>query len=663
MPPKVSVLMAVYNGQAYVREAIDSILDQTFTDFEFLIVDDGSTDETTAILETYSDSRIKRLRNAKNIGLTKSLNIGLNEACGEFVARMDADDASLPTRLEMQLECLESDLDLGVVGSEMDVIGDRGVRVGGFGGPLVHGMIVWRLLFERPLAHPTVMMRRSAVTAVGGYNEEFTVAQDYELWTRLIFVTRFANLPEVLVRYRTHPGAVSRQRSREQTENVLRARQVFLTRILGKPVSLPVLRCLQQLKASGGPISNLQARQAVSLLMQSYRKMEQLELIKPGECEEVLSDMVDRIIQAGSASSARDQEAFRPFQRDRWYRPAVLRGRVGKAARVLRGYMDGVQRKVRIDPNRGDRAGLNASAVSVRELPRVQQTPSDIGDNRERPARGLSLVVLTYNRPAALRSMLEHLIKQDLSGIDLELILWNNSSRHVLRRSVVTKTGRLLARFDNIKVINSSDNWESRARYGIATVAANDVVMFLDDDVLLLDRQFVQYMYRTFLGLRDVDILSCWNRLWVDWSDQHLDSVGVQFSEPTAAELTETDTVGSGISMFNKRILLSPRVMQEVTYPRVATAYDLALPLIAALELGSRSYYLPSYGMLQFHRQWKKGAMMTRPGRNESRLRLHKLLLADGYIPVLAREEYPKEPHRVYAKRLARTLPVVRQAW
>ena len=663
MPPKVSVLMAVYNGQAYVREAVDSILDQTFTDFEFVIVDDGSTDETTAIIETYSDSRIKYLRNAKNMGLTKSLNIGLNETGGEFVARIDADDVSLPMRLETQLEFLESRPDLGVVGSEMDVVGDRGIRVGGFGVPRVHSMIVWRLLFERPLAHPTVMMRRSVLTEVGGYNEEFSVAQDYELWTRLVFVTRFANLPEVLVRYRTHQGAISREHGREQVENVLRARQVFLSRILGEPVAFPVLRCLEQLRASGGPISTIQASQVVSLLMQVFRKMEQLELIKPGEYEEVLSDMVARIIQAGSSSSARGQEAFRPFQRDRWYRPAVLRGRVGKAARVLRGYIDGAPGKVRIDSNRGDRAGLNASAVSVREVPRAQQTPSDIRDNGGQSARGLSLVVLTYNRPAALVSTLEHLMRQDLTGIDLELILWNNSQRQLLRRSVVTKTGRLLGRFDNIKIINSSDNWECRARYGMATVAANDVVMFLDDDILLLDRQFVQYMYRTFLGLRDVDILSCWNRLWVDWTDEHLDSVAVQFSQPTAAELTETDTVGSGISMFNKRILLSPRVMQEVTYPRVATAYDLAFPLIAALELGSRSYYLPSYGMLQFHRQWRKGAMMTRPGKNESRLRLHKLLLGDGYTPVLAREEDPEQPHRVYAKRLARTLPVLRQAW
>ncbi|MCP8319033.1 MAG: glycosyltransferase, partial [Candidatus Methylarchaceae archaeon HK01B] len=124
--PKITILMSVYNGEKYLREAIDSILNQTFKDFEFLIINDGSTDRTVEILRSYHDSRIKIITNEKNMGLTKSLNKGLKIARSEYVARMDADDISYPRRLEVQYEYMKKNPDVGIVGSWNDVIDDKG---------------------------------------------------------------------------------------------------------------------------------------------------------------------------------------------------------------------------------------------------------------------------------------------------------------------------------------------------------------------------------------------------------------------------------------------------------------------------------------------------------------------------------------------------------
>jgi len=124
--PEVTVLMSVYNGEKYLREAIDSILNQTFTDFEFLIVNDGSTDRTAEILRSYDDPRIIIINNEKNIGLTKSLNIGLRMAKGEYIARMDADDVSMPERLQKQIELLNQKKNTGLVGTYYTIINEKG---------------------------------------------------------------------------------------------------------------------------------------------------------------------------------------------------------------------------------------------------------------------------------------------------------------------------------------------------------------------------------------------------------------------------------------------------------------------------------------------------------------------------------------------------------
>ena len=147
--PQITVLMPVYNGEKYLRQAVDSILNQTFKDFEFLIINDGSTDKTLAILQEYKNKRVKIINNKKNIGLTKSLNKGLKLAKGKYIARMDADDISLSNRLRKQIDFLDKHNKIGVLGTQMKIINNSNKIVGEYKTPLCHSLIVWNFLFDR----------------------------------------------------------------------------------------------------------------------------------------------------------------------------------------------------------------------------------------------------------------------------------------------------------------------------------------------------------------------------------------------------------------------------------------------------------------------------------------------------------------------------------
>lgn len=207
--PAVSVLMTVYNGMPYLREAIESVLAQTFADFEFVIVDDGSTDGSLECIASYRDPRIRLWRNEANLGQTRSLNRGLDLLRGEYVARLDADDVCVATRLERQVEVLRARPDVAVLGTWMYDIDAQGTKTA-----LVSRRwedtgtyLAWLLLEICPLWHPTVMFRRDAVAAVGGYDETFRIAQDYDLWMRLALQRRWgAVVPEALVLCRRHGG-------------------------------------------------------------------------------------------------------------------------------------------------------------------------------------------------------------------------------------------------------------------------------------------------------------------------------------------------------------------------------------------------------------------------------------------------------------------------
>jgi hypothetical protein len=215
----VSVVMAVYNERPRLMESIQSILNQTFSDFEFIIINDGSTDGSKEMLEQFADQDDRiRLFHQKNRGLTPSLNRGLSEAQGAYVARMDGDDVSRPNRLEKQVRFLDSNPGIGIVGSWVDQMDADGESNGEWHLPTDPDLIAWELLFHNCLCHPSVMMRHSLLEELGGYANWAAQAQDYELWTRAVFESRLANLPEKLHRLRRHGDSITETKRADQLQ-------------------------------------------------------------------------------------------------------------------------------------------------------------------------------------------------------------------------------------------------------------------------------------------------------------------------------------------------------------------------------------------------------------------------------------------------------------
>ena len=237
--PLVSVLMPVYNCGPFVDEAIECILRQTFTDFEFLIVDDASTDDTWARLQKHTDSRIVLSRNAANKGLAQNLNELLAIARGEFIARMDGDDACLPERFALQVGYLRDHPDCGAVGSHYVWMDSDGRDTRAFFMPLEDSAIRAGLpLHCNTIIHATVMFRRAPLAAVGGYRPRISIAEDYDLLLRLLPVCAFGNVPRLLYRYRQHAGQVGTARRREQGAAALMTRLYAVERDVRRADSL-----------------------------------------------------------------------------------------------------------------------------------------------------------------------------------------------------------------------------------------------------------------------------------------------------------------------------------------------------------------------------------------------------------------------------------------
>ncbi|MCL1981896.1 MAG: glycosyltransferase [Clostridiales bacterium] len=215
--PQITVLMSVYNGESYLAEAVDSILGQTFSDFIFLILDDASTDATPEMLKRYAarDNRITIITNERNLGLAASLNRGISHIDTPYIARMDADDISLPERLEKQLAFIESQPETVALGSWVEAIDAAGAPVESqwfmdIRRYLDHADICKALLLgQSVLVHPSAMLRTVPLKNIGGYRACFRYAQDYDLWLRLLPIGKLAVLPETYLRYRIHAETAS----------------------------------------------------------------------------------------------------------------------------------------------------------------------------------------------------------------------------------------------------------------------------------------------------------------------------------------------------------------------------------------------------------------------------------------------------------------------
>jgi glycosyltransferase involved in cell wall biosynthesis len=238
--PLISVLMPAYNCEAYVLEAVSSILSQSFADFELLVIDDGSTDSTRKLLDSVHDPRLRLVSNERNIGLIGTLNRGLDLALGRYIARMDADDVSAPERLEKQVLYLEEHPDVHVLGSMVNLINEQGMVFGAISGyPTGSEEIHRYLLRECCLIHPSVIFRKDTVEAAGGYSADARHAEDYDLWLRLSDHHKIANLPDKLVSYRMHRNQVSIRNLPTQHQVAQRCRRAALKRraALGEDVS------------------------------------------------------------------------------------------------------------------------------------------------------------------------------------------------------------------------------------------------------------------------------------------------------------------------------------------------------------------------------------------------------------------------------------------
>lgn len=215
MEPVVTVLMPVYNGERYLWEAVESVLGQSYKNFEFLIIDDGSTDRSAEIVQSYSDPRIRLVHNSNNQGIIATLNKGIELARGKYVARMDSDDISLPSRLKKQVAFLESHPEVGICGSWIRVFGDGRDEVWRL--PTDHRKIVCSLLFNSVLPHPSVLMSLKILKMHSlNYNPLYVSAEDYAFWIKAAQYTTLANIDEVLLWYRLHPQQVGQQNIVEQ---------------------------------------------------------------------------------------------------------------------------------------------------------------------------------------------------------------------------------------------------------------------------------------------------------------------------------------------------------------------------------------------------------------------------------------------------------------
>jgi glycosyltransferase involved in cell wall biosynthesis len=221
--PAVSVVMAVFDGASWVGAAVESLLTQTLTDLEVIVIDDGSTDTTPEMLAAVHDSRL-RVQRQERAGLTRSLVRALDLARAPLVARLDADDLSLPERLARQRQFLDANPQVGLLGTGAREIDFEGHEVAIVRPPADDAAIRRALIRENPFVHSTVMMRRSALERAGGYDPAFPVAQDYDLWLRMARVTQLANLPEPLVIRRLVPRRVSAIRDDDRLRAEARVR-------------------------------------------------------------------------------------------------------------------------------------------------------------------------------------------------------------------------------------------------------------------------------------------------------------------------------------------------------------------------------------------------------------------------------------------------------
>lgn len=263
--PKVSVVMSAMNGDPWIDECIQSVLAQTLQDYEFIIIDDGSTDGTWEKIKSYDDSRIRAFTQ-KNIGIAASANRGLALARGPYMARIDQDDVMLPTRLEKQFSFLEAHQNIVLVCTYAQLIYEFDLSDDYYRAPVSSTALRLRLVFENPVVQPCVLVRTAAVKALGCYDEspEFYSSSDFELWTKLAKDHGFGTIPEALTRYRVRRNSVSHDLKSIDHNVTISAN--FLYALLKEDCSKTECLSLAQIyHRKAGPVAPLSLRSALGM--------------------------------------------------------------------------------------------------------------------------------------------------------------------------------------------------------------------------------------------------------------------------------------------------------------------------------------------------------------------------------------------------------------
>ncbi len=259
------------------------------------------------------------------------------------------------------------------------------------------------------------------------------------------------------------------------------------------------------------------------------------------------------------------------------------------------------------------------------------------------PTPGLSIIVVTYRRMDAVYANLEALLGQDLGNIHSEIIVINNDPETVFRSSRWSKLGRLFRANPQIRLVNTRNDWMSIIRWGMVYMAHYETVLTLDDDIVFQDKDIVKDMYETLMSLGKYDIVSCWNSIWTKWTDTEYEYARAIFWMPELTELTKTDTCGSGISMFNKELILDARAQRHLIIRDMPPAADMVLGLLPNMLWNGTTYAMPMYGRVEFHPEFQKNALHVQPDFYPERHKLYKLMLNNGYKPLITRESFAED--------------------
>lgn len=264
--------MPVGDTGRYLKESIESILSQSYRDYELLIVSEhGTSSGSIATIESYFDTRIRHIRNKARLGLAESLNRGLAKARGEYVARMDADDVSLPERIQKQVGFLDAHPQVGILGTWYDTIDEGGTIIAEFRHPTSPAMTEWLLFFDNFIAHPSVMVRSRIYDQLCGYKQ--VPSEDYDLWVRASRITRITNLPEILIKHRVHDRRISSAYSPDESLLIVsRTAKKAMDAALGTNVPLSVVRALTESRILGRAEVALQAATVLDALFQRHLK-------------------------------------------------------------------------------------------------------------------------------------------------------------------------------------------------------------------------------------------------------------------------------------------------------------------------------------------------------------------------------------------------------